>query len=292
VPDPSTDPLTFRAATLEPHDVPDALAFAQRAGVQGVYVANGLSTASAAAGGPELERDAREIVLLHGADALLGVVYFGTRGNLVALTEPGVSPEALGRVLFDGPDWRIALGPEPALARVARRDVTPPIVFREQLYYAVEERQAVEALAGLPTEVRPADRRDVDALVRAALDLNEADLHVAPWRVNRAWLRDSVRERVEEGRTFVVGPIGRPQVKLDLGSVGPAGAMIEGVYTFPAARGQGLAAALVARVASAEFERGRPLVCLHVDARNASARRAYEKAGLRVVDTCWLLLRG
>ena len=78
---------------------------------------------------------------------------------------------------------------------------------------------------------------------------------------------------------------------LDIGSKGPAGVVIEGVYTWPELRSRGLASALVAAVAKevlADF----PLVCLHVAESNAPARRSYEKCGMVEVDACQLMLRG
>lgn len=63
--------------------------------------------------------------------------------------------------------------------------------------------------------------------------------------------------------------------------------MIEGVFTFPPARGKHLAASLVAScLAAAPHAR----VCLHVGMHNVPARAAYERAGMSVVDRCRLLL--
>jgi predicted GNAT family acetyltransferase len=286
--EPLSDPTPFRPAPIEPHEVPEALEYAARFGVLGVYVRNGLSTASLG-----VDVEAREIVLLHGTEELVGLVYFGGRGNLVLLCDPDTGEGAVARAMLEGPEWRIALGPERPLAQVSRRDLSPPIVFREQIYYSIDSAPAAQVVESADFHPRLAVRRDVDSLVRAALDLNQSDLRVAPWRVNRSWLKDSVRERIDEGRTWVVGEPGKPSTKLDLGSVGPAGSMIEGVYTFPEARGRGLATALVASVAAHELQiERRALVCLHVDAANRAARRAYEKAGMSVVASGHLLLRG
>jgi predicted GNAT family acetyltransferase len=63
--------------------------------------------------------------------------------------------------------------------------------------------------------------------------------------------------------------------------------VIEGVYTFPEARGKSHAGALVAAAALAY--RG-PMACLHVSTANVPARRAYERAGLQAERSCRLLL--
>ena len=76
--------------------------------------------------------------------------------------------------------------------------------------------------------------------------------------------------------------------KLDHGSSGPGGLVLEGVYSFPEVRGRGLATALVGSCIQAA---GRE-ASLHVAADNAPARRCYEQAGMREVGSCRLLLLG
>jgi predicted GNAT family acetyltransferase len=135
-------------------------------------------------------------------------------------------------------------------------------------------------------DVRTAQRADRDRLVQATLALNASDLNVDPMRVDRRWLRDTIDERIAEGSTHVIGPAGGVRCKLDIGSDGPGGSVIEGVFTFPAERGKGLATGLVATCL--RTLRGR--VCLHVGKHNRTARAAYEAAGMREVGACRLLL--
>ncbi|MFY9343505.1 MAG: GNAT family N-acetyltransferase, partial [Planctomycetota bacterium] len=137
-----------------------------------------------------------------------------------------------------------------------------------------------------PAGMRKAERADRDRLVAATLALNQADLNLDPARVDRRWLRDTIDERIANGTTRVLGPLGGPICKLDVGSDGPGGQVVEGVFTFPEHRGQGLAQALLASVLAA----ARGEVCLHVGKHNVPARRAYERAGMREVGGCRLLL--
>lgn len=279
------------------------LAFVEPFGCPAIYVLNALL----GDGGSTSRRDPSalgETVGLEREDGELhGVLWFGGRGNLVVLLGDECRQALLGpssqelvevtcsEIRSRRTSWRIALGPMPILRRLADLESNPPLLLREQVYYAVEASQRELLRERVDhTETRSAERADLKKLVESALDLNEVDLNVPSWRVDRGWLRDSVRRRQQEQRTFVIGPIGKPICKLDLGSDGPAGSVIEGVYTLESARGQGLATRLTATVADRQL-RTRPRVCLHVSATNEPARAAYERAGLRATGTTGLLLR-
>jgi len=134
--------------------------------------------------------------------------------------------------------------------------------------------------------VRSAGPADRNGLIQASLQLNQADLNVDPARVDRRWLRDAIDERIAADATRVIGAPGAVRCKLDLGSVGPGGTVIEGVFTFPQFRGQGLATDLVATV----LHEIRGPAILHVGRHNRPARAAYERAGMQEVGGCRLLL--
>lgn len=60
---------------------------------------------------------------------------------------------------------------------------------------------------------------------------------------------------------------------------------IGGVYTSPAHRGRGYAAAVTTTVAIQIFSEGRTTACLHADLRNPYANRCYARIGFRRVGT-------
>jgi ribosomal protein S18 acetylase RimI-like enzyme len=272
-------PAAFCRPLGEP-DLPSARALARRAGVHGVYVTNSLESGE---GCSDL------VGFGDGGGELRGLGWYGARGNLIVLAEGIVDAEGVAAALRGRrTDWRICLGPAAVVARLAAAEPRRPLVDRDQVYYLL--RPGEPRLERCRDDVRLATRHDVPALTAAALDLNASDLHVPPWRVHRGWLRDSVRRRIREGTTWVIGPVGAPVCKLDVGSAGPAGAVLEGVHTAVDARGQGLAASLVATVASRLFAE-HALVCLHVAADNFAARRAYENAGMVEGGRCRILLR-
>lgn len=266
----------FAARPLDAHGKDEALRLATGAGLHGVYLHN------------DLLADQGETIAFWGREGMVGCAWFGPRGNLVLVESVPLDPVRVAEAVQNSRwPWRIALGPRASVDALAQRLTSPPLVLRDQIYYGVAPGGAVHTNRGVA--VRKAARGDRDRLMQAALELNHSDLNVDPARVDRRWLRDSVASRIDSGTSLVLGPVGGFHCKLDLGSVGPAGVVLEGVYTFPADRGRGHAGALVAAAANAAVE---PIVCLHVSATNLPARRAYERAGMREQQSCRLLLCG
>ena len=253
-----------------------AVAMATAAGPHGVYVRNALAGAEGVAfvagrgGAPE------------------ALVWVGPRGNLVAVVEPSADAALAGPLADEiarrALAWRIAMGPAAVLACLRDRLARAPLAYRSQVYCVGDAATADRARRS--GDVRRAQRADRERLMQATLLLNESDLNVDPARVDRRWLRDTIDERIADGTTLVIGPPGSVQCKLDLGSDGPGGLVIEGVFTFAEHRGRGLAAALVASV----LADARGAVCLHVGERNLPARRAYATAGMAETGRCTLLL--
>ncbi len=254
-------------------DVAAAEAAALAAGAHGAYVRNAL-----AAG------EGEGIVFATGA-AAGGVCWFGPRGNLVVVAdESGPADRIAKAVLAQQLPWRIAMGPTAVVNELRERTGGRSLVWRDQIYYTGMAATVAGEL--VRDDVRAAQVADRDRLLQATLQLNASDLHVDPARVDRRWLRDTIDERIAEGTTRVLGEPGALLCKLDYGSRGPGGTVVEGVFTFAEARGRGLAAALVASCIA-----GLPgPVHLHVGMHNAPARAAYERAGMVVAGRCRLLL--
>ena len=150
--------------------------------------------------------------------------------------------------------------------------------------------RAVESsrVAGL-SRARLGELSDIEWLCAASMQLNEEDLGIAPRSVDRKLLEQRVRERIHQERTWVVDVDRRPVCKLEVGCQGPAGALIEGVYTSVEHRGKGLATELVRTVGRHLLHRY-PWVGLHVGRDNTPAVRAYLAAGLREVADLELAL--
>lgn len=237
------------------------------------------------------KRLARHALGLFGRRGLSAVCWFGDRSNLLVTIAPGAVVDAdllAEAVQAHGEYWRIALGPPAVLAALAAVAPGRTRILRTQIFCEVEREHEVTSMA---RSMRGAVRADLAWLVMSAAELNRTDLGLRPDDVSERWLRDAARARLNSGSTFVVGPRGAPLAKLDLGSVGPAGVVIEGVFTDPRVRGQGVGAGLVAAVCQRELRGGARHVTLHVDRDNAAARACYARAGMREVSESGLLLR-
>lgn len=254
-----------------------ARALAQAAGVHGVYVCNALS--EGLSDGFVFAVDGEEC----------GVAWFGPRGNLVIVSDErvvGHEREIAAQVLRGRWSWRIVLGDTGLVDALAAAVPRGKLAHRDQVYY-VGDRQSAD-----PKHVRDDLRlpvcEDRERLARATLALNASDLNIAPDRVDRRWLYNTIDDRIHDGTTRVIGPVGGLWSKLDFGSDGPGGVVIEGVFTFPERRGRGLGADLVASC----MAQASGVVSLHVAEHNRAARRSYERAGMREAGRCRLLLLG
>lgn len=214
--------------------------------------------------------------------------FFGT--TRVVCIGPGDADDGASlRRIAVGPErgFRIVIGPrEPTTGFLdsvrSRLQIT---MERSQPFLIADDRSTL----GQGIAARPGAVGDVDWLVEASIHLNEEDLEIPARSVDRALLEQRVRERIQQGSTWIVERNGRAACKLEIGNDGPAGALIEGVYTALSFRGQGLARRLCAEVAN-RILHTRCRVGLHVGRENEAAQRAYRAAGFREVEDLVLAL--
>ena len=276
---------THQTRPLETGDLGAVRALLENARGEATYIGNDLAREAGS------KRLVRQALGVFGRRGLSAVCWFGGRSNLLVTVAPGavVDGTQLAEALqVHGEYWRIALGPPPILAALSAVAPARTRILRTQIFCEVDREREVASMA---RTMRGAVRGDLAWLVTAAVELNRTDLGLRPDDVSERWLRDAARARLNAGATFVVGPRGAPHAKLDLGSAGPAGVVIEGVFTDPRARGQGVGAGLVAAVCQRELRGGARYVTLHVDRDNAAARACYARAGMREVAESGLLLR-
>lgn len=211
-------------------------------------------------------------------EELLGVVFFGHRKGLVLAGDDDDFLRAAARVaLGQEAGWIILVGPRGAsdgfLSHYRWRGESTHL-NRVQDFYVLRP----ESLPHLAGTIRPAGPRDLDSVVEMSEEMLMEDFRLERGSLSRDGIRDSMRRKIREGRTWLAEAEGKPVFKVDVSAQYSGGAQIEGVFTRPDRRGQGIASRSIAAL-SAELLTSSAFVSLHVDQRNLPAKRAYEKAG-------------
>lgn len=240
---------------------------------------------------PDSKEPAGRFYGVFGADGLETVAFFGGTRVLVIGPGPRESVVALRKLaLTEERGFRILIGPrEPAAALLdTLRAKVRVELDRSQPFLQIDDPARLGEIDERP---RPATRADLAWLMDASLYLNEEDLGIPARTVDKKLLERRLEQRLRDRSTWVIDLEGRPACKLEVGSAGPAGALIEGVYTQPERRGRGLARHLVAAV-SKRLLREFPRVGLHVGRNNTPALRAYLAAGFTEVEDLELALIG
>jgi RimJ/RimL family protein N-acetyltransferase len=167
--------------------------------------------------------------------------------------------------------------------------VTPLFAWLENhgrhiLLDRIEHAYALEGGASLPgpprgVRVRSADADDLPALVEASraslLEEDRPDPTESDAAGFRRWVSGRIRQAVVAEREGRVGFVGYADVR------SPRGWLLQGVYTWPSFRRQGLARAGVAELCRRAFADGADHVQLAVVEGNVAAERLYEGLGFR-----------
>ncbi len=248
------------------------------------------------------DRDVVEAFLAQGgsADAWLrhGVVVGGLAGFFGAFEERrpvalvllrggalsaarNSTPEgirALTPVLRSRDPWYSIVGPEAPCSLLAAELAgrRPPRVDRLQVLMSVED---ASQLGPDEPRLRSAVPADVDALAPLVARYRFEDGLSGESEDPAGWVRAHLRERVAQGCVYLYEEEGEPVFTGAFNFRGPAGSGLGGIFTAAHARGRGIAARCTARLCRLGLAEG-PVVNLHVDERNAPARRCYRRAGL------------
>lgn len=161
-------------------------------------------------------------------------------------------------------------------AHLLRRSPRRPLLDRQETAYVVRSIAEGMPAAGLP-EIRRARDSDLDLLVVAARESLRAEGRPDPFdgnpRAARRWVKGRLsRARVIEDRGRIVF-VGYADVQRR------EGWLLQGVYTWPEARGQGIARAGVAALCREAFAEGADHVQLTVVEGNDAGVRLYQGLG-------------
>jgi predicted GNAT family acetyltransferase len=153
---------------------------------------------------------------------------------------------------------------------------------------AVREYQPVLSIDHLPLvptddSVRRAEPVEIPQLLPASVAMFTEELGISPIGADGGALyRAKLAEQIAGGLVFARFENGEVIFKCEIGAISPSACQIQGVWTKPDRRGEGIGTAGLARVV--EIALGiAPTVCLYVNGFNIAARRSYEKIGFREV---------
>lgn len=131
--------------------------------------------------------------------------------------------------------------------------------------------------------VRLAVPRDVPALFPACVDMFTEEVGVSPIAGGMEFAyRRRVADLVADGRSYARFEAEQPVFKAEIGALSRRACQIQGVWTRPDRRREGLASAGMASVVGLASRRA-PAVSLYVNGYNEGALRAYRAAGFRTV---------
>lgn len=155
--------------------------------------------------------------------------------------------------------------------------------IRECQYSMVFEDQP--GLASDPL-VRPASIGEGNLVLPASVAMFTEEVGYDPLQFGDGYAQRT-HSLIRDGRTFVrmgPGPDGpRVEFKADVGALAGGVAQIQGVWTAPDLRGQGIATAAIVSAARLIQQNIAPTVSLYVNDYNHAAVRVYEKAGFTTV---------
>lgn len=153
---------------------------------------------------------------------------------------------------------------------------------------AVREYQPLLAIEHRPeiagdVSVRRVEPVEISALLPASVAMFTEELGVSPiGGGGGALYRAKLAELIAAGFVFARFENGKVIFKCEIGALSPSACQIQGVWTKPDRRGEGIGTEGLARVVEIALELA-PTVCLYVNDFNIAARRSYEKIGFREV---------
>jgi GNAT superfamily N-acetyltransferase len=128
------------------------------------------------------------------------------------------------------------------------------------------------------TPIRRGTRSDLDALTYAAAAMHREEMGVDPMIVDASGWRARMTSLIDRGWSYLWMENGEVLFKAELSAWTPEAVQLQGVFTAPSRRRQGVATAGLAGVC-AEVFREVPLCSLYVNAYNHVALRLYGRLG-------------
>ncbi|MGI8577322.1 MAG: GNAT family N-acetyltransferase [Nocardioidaceae bacterium] len=206
--------------------------------------------------------------------------------NLVPVQSTAGARRAFAsRALSKGRHCSAILGPDDEVADLWRR-VEPRwgparSIRLRQPFLALDKPPAVEP----STQVRRVRADELDVLYPACVAMFTEEVGISPELGDGVKLyRARVARLIARGLAFAHIERGEVVFKAEVGAATPVATQIQGVWTNPRYRGQGLAASGMAAVCATAMREMAPVVSLYVNEHNVAARRAYARVGFFELD--------
>lgn len=186
--------------------------------------------------------------------------------------------ERIGEKLRGAMPPRLLVGPRDACDVLYEAWGRPgrPARWYDQRLYVTREAPRARATA----ELRRARLAEWKKVALAGSAMEREDLGIDPAAEDPELHAASVKERLRDGRTWVVERQGEIVFQINVGTSTPWGCQVGGTWVPPDHRGQGLATSGMARITQQLLD-DHPFVSLHVNEANLPAVRVYEKVGYR-----------
>lgn len=217
--------------------------------------------------------------------SLRGLCFIGNGGLLVlSVDEAWVGATFALPVLERGVPFTLVVAQNEAsqefMAEYRKAGGPKPTLDRKQPFYVLDKKSLIKrGIKEIGMEQASLD--SIEELADMACDMVAEDLHLAESRIDRRHYRLRMTEKVMDGRAFLCrDDEGRSVFKCDFAVLGPDGGLLEGVFTRPERRKEGVATRAIWTLCKDLLNRGEvPFIALHVDEKNTAARQAYEKVG-------------
>lgn len=151
-------------------------------------------------------------------------------------------------------------------------------IVRDQMVYTVERGEMPASNGALA--LIAAGEPDLDDVVQASAAMAVEEAGDDPHARNPTLFKERIRARLARQRDFIYRVQGRVAFKSNVSALSPIGGQLEGIYTPPDLRRQGLGYRGTAAITAWILERAERSVLL-VNDDNLAARALYEKLGYR-----------
>jgi len=195
---------------------------------------------------------------------------------------------ALGHFVASSPmSHEILFGPEDEVARIldaARKYGRKLVEIRRQQMMATTGPPAPDkpvAVRGFA--MRASLRPDLPWLLDTHAAMCREDLGVDQVGRNRSAYESYFSGLIKRGRSYVIEVQGRRVGKAEVPLTSDHAWLVEGVFTVPELRGQGLATRMMAELVAAAWADHRA-TCLYVHRRNKRAVAVYERVGFQTIS--------